>query len=215
MYNWQENGGAMAVYPYLTESVKGPPQGQWGVEDWENLNHEGRRYEVLNGILYVSIYGSEPQPLVHQDIVKRFYLLVGLPAEQKGLAFTYFAPVGLYLPVGSPIQPDFVVVLPEHKSILVNRWINGVPDMVAEILSPETAGYDEDVKLKAYAKGGVPEYVVIDPVKRQLRLYTLKAPGEYGEPRAFNQGDTVTFTCLPTITVTVSRLFEGAPDTAV
>ncbi len=70
-----------------------------------------------------------------------------------------------------------------------------MPDLIAEILSPSSRDYDEDVKLNAYAKAGVPEYVVIDSEERQLRLYTLQAPGQYGEPRAFNEGDMVTFAC--------------------
>ena len=32
---------------------------------------------------------------------------------------------------------------------------------------------------------------------------------------AFNEGDMVTFVCLPTIAVAVGKLFEGAPDTTV
>ena len=119
------------------------------------------------------------------------------------------------MPGCDPVQPDLVVVLAWRALRIEDSGIFVIPDVLGEILSPRNRDYNENVKLKAYAKAGVPEYVVIDPVKRQLRYYTLDAPGEYSEPRAFNEGDTVTFACLPTIAVAVGKLFEGAPDTTV
>jgi len=205
----------MAVYPLLTDVVEGPPQGQWNYEDWEQLPYDGKRYEVIDGNLYVSMYGSDPETVVHQEIVKRFYVIVGLPAEQQGLAVAYFAPIGLNIPGLAALRPDFVLVLTEHATIVNRRDIWGIPDLVAEVLSPATSEYDQGKKLTTYATGGVPEYVILDPEQRQLRLYTLKAPGEYGEPHVFNEGDTATFACLPTIGVEVSSLFAGAPDTTV
>jgi len=64
--------------------------------------------------------------------------------------------------------------------------------LIAEVLSPGNKDYDEDVKLTAYAKAGVPEYVVIDAWKKQLRLYSLPMNGEYGALKKFNANDHVT-----------------------
>jgi Uma2 family endonuclease len=89
-----------------------------------------------------------------------------------------------------------VLVLAEHASIIRDRRIYGVPDLIAEVLSPGSKDYDEDVKLTAYANAGVPEYVVIDPAVRQLRLYRLEKLGQYAEPLTFKAGDRVTFACL-------------------
>lgn len=203
----------MAVFPYSTEvsAVNGPPQGQWTYADWERLPDDSNIYEVIDGVLYVSKSPSIP----HQQILGNLYDELGYPAKQRKLARVFFAPVGVVMPGCDPVQPDLVVVLVRRASIIQERGIFGVPDLIAEILSPSNRDYDEDEKLKAYQKAGVPEYVVIDPEQRQLRLYTLQAPGQYGEPRMFNEGDTVTFACLPTIAVMVSKLFEGAPDTTV
>jgi Uma2 family endonuclease len=203
----------MRVFPFLTSvnKVKGPPQGQWTYADWEKLPDDGNIYEVLNGRLYVSTSPS----LFHQWIVQQLYTMLGAPAIQRKLAFAFVAPIGLIPPGCQPAQPDFVVVLAHHASILSDRRIRGVPDFIAEVLSPGTKDYDEDEKLIIYADCGVPEYATIDPVKRQLRLYTLQTSGQYGEPHVYNEGDSVTFACLPTIVVEVSRLFEGAPDTTV
>lgn len=194
-------------------SVVGPPQGQWTIEDWENLPQpeDGSRYEVIDGVLYMTTSPS----YFHQYIIKRLYRLIGSPAEDQDLAYADFAPIGLYLPGENPVQPDFVVVLKSNAAIIHDRRIRGVPDLIAEVLSPGSRDYDEDVKLKAYARAGVAEYVIIDPAQRQLRLYRLLQPGQYMELELFNQADSVTFACLPTIPLVVGKLFEGSPDTTL
>ncbi len=201
------------VLPILVEvnRVDGPPQGQWTYADWERLPDDGNCYEVIDGVLYMSTSPS----YFHNWIIKRLFIMLGHPAEERGLAYCGLDRVGVFMPGCEPVQPDFVVVLAQHASIIRDRRIHGVPDLIAEILSPGSADYDEGVKLDAYATAGVPEYVVIDPAKRQLRIYRLEKPGKYKSSQTFNAGDTVAFACLPSITLQVGRLFEGAPDTTL
>lgn len=198
------------VVPTDAPTVKGPPQGHWTRADWEALPDDGSRYEIIEGVLFMSTAPS----YFHQWIVKQFYRLLGAPAEARGLAFVDFAPIGVFMPGCEPVQPDLVVVLREHADIIRERRIYGVPDLIVEVLSPGSRDYDEDVKLKAYAAAGVPEYAVIDPAERQLRLYALEA-GRYPAAHIFNAADSVTFACLPDIPVRVGALFEGAPDTTL
>lgn len=198
------------VYAHMG-GVKGPPQGHWTYRDWEDLPDDGNRYEIIEGVLYVSTAPS----LFHQWIIQNFYTLVGFPAIQQKLAFAFLAPAGVLMPDCEPVQPDFVLVMAEHASIIYDRRIRGVPDLIAEVLSPGSVDYDEGVKLAVYTKAGVPEYVVIDPAEQLLRYYKLAAPGEYASPETFREGDSVTFACLPTLSISVSDLFAGAPDTSL
>ena len=199
----------LKVFPLSTEiSVEGPPQGKWTFADWEKISDDGNIYEVINGVLYVSTSPS----LFHNYMIRRLDQLVGMPAEQSGLAFAATDGVGVIMPGCEPVRPDFVIVLKEHASIL-DKKIEGVPDLIVEVLSPSNADYDEGVKLEAYAEGGVPEYAVVDPFKRQMRRYELNALGKYSTPQVYEASDIVTFKCLPTISFRLSQLFEGAPTT--
>lgn len=203
----------MLVFPIHAdvERVRGPAQGEWTYEDWENLPDDGHRYEVIDGVLYVFTSPS----LFHQWIIQNFYTYLGVPAINQKSGYAFLAPVGVLMPDCKPVQPDFVFVKAERASIIYDRRIRGVPDLIAEGLSPGSVAFDEEVKLAAYAKAGVPEYVIIDPDARVLRLYSLQKAGDYGDARIFNVGESVTFACLPTISVTVGILFEGAPDTTL
>ncbi|MBI1281739.1 MAG: Uma2 family endonuclease [Anaerolineaceae bacterium] len=198
------------VIPTLTEvqKIEGPPQGQWTYTDWEHLPDDENRYEVIDGVLYMSTSPS----LYHQWIVQRFYRYVGIPAEDQKLGYMFLAPVGLIMAGVSPVQPDAVFIAAKNAAIMADKRIRGVPDLIAEVLSPGNKDYDEDVKLSAYARAGVPEYVVIDAWKKQLRLYSQPMEGEYKQLKKFNVGDTVTFAATPEIELAVGDLFAGSPD---
>lgn len=189
--------------------VKGPKQGAWTVADWETLPDDDVRYEVIDGVLFMTTSPSN----FHQWIISQLFHLVSNPSRE--IAYCFTAPIGVLLPTGNAVQPDFVVIRKENADIIRDRRIRGVPDLIIEVLSPGNAAYDEDIKLKAYAEAGLQEYGVIDPAARQLRLYTLTDAGEYSDPRVLNTGDQAEFACLPGITFRVGALFDGSPDTTL
>ncbi len=194
-----------------TQAVRGKRQGEWTAADWELLPDDGSRYEIIEGVLYVSTAPSA----FHQWIVRRMDRYFGMPAEDRGLGFAMIAPIGVFMEGASPVQPDFLFVSAERADIIRDRRIYGAPDLVVEVMSPGSADYDEGVKLEAYAAAGVPEYAVINPAERTLTYYRLIAPGEYAEGRMLRDSDAVTFDCLPGLQAPVAALFEGAPDTTI
>jgi Uma2 family endonuclease len=192
--------------------VEGPPQGHWTADDWEQLAHdEDIRYEIIEGVLYM----SKSPDARHQWIIFRLVGAVGNPAFEAGLAYPFFAPIGLFMPGCDPAQPDFVLVMKQRadeNKMIRERGIYGVPDLIVEVLSPRTANYDETVKRDAYERAGVPEYVVVLPIERKLRYRRLQPNGSYGEPVMFSEADTFAFACLPQFPFRVSALFAGMPD---
>ena len=199
------------ILPTDAPSVAGPPQGQWTHALWETLPDDGNRYEVIAGVLYFSTVPST----FHQWIILRLVELVGTPAKQQGLAIPFFAPIGVLMSHRDAVQPDFGLVRTANQGIIRDRRIRGIPDLLAEILSPSNRAYDEQVKLEAYARAGLPEYVIVDPQARVLQHYRLGSSGRYDDLRIFGGDDSVRFDCLPTIEFMVSALFAGAPDTTL
>ncbi len=195
------------VMPTDAPKVVGPPQGRWTYADWENLPEDGNRYEIIDGVVYMSTSPSA----FHQWIIKRLVTKIGTQAEEQGLAYIYFAPIGVVMPGCDPIQPDFVIVRAGRESIIHERGIRGVPDLIAEVLSPGNHDYDEEVKKAAYENAGVPEYLIIDPVTRTVRHYQLNDNRQYGEPRICTTAETLVLDCLPTLPLRVEELFAGSP----
>ena len=199
------------VIPTNAPPVAGPPQGRWTYADWERLPADDNRYEVIDGVLYMSTAPG----FFHQWIILQLVEHIGIPAKQQGLAIPAFAPIGLLMPGCDPVQPDFLIVLSSRAFIIHDRRIRGTPDALVEILSPSNHPYDEEVKFLAYARAGLPEYAIVDPGARQIRHYRLEQPGRYAEAQIYEESDEFRFDCLPEIHMRVGDLFAGSPDTAL
>jgi Uma2 family endonuclease len=199
------------VIPTEAPTVSGPPQGHWTFADWEMLPDDGNRYEVIDGALYMTTAPSN----FHQWVVQGLHEYIGIPMRRQRLGYAFAAPIGVLMPNCQPVQPDFVVILKAHADIIRDRRIMGVPDLMIEILSPSNAAYDQEVKLEAYARAGVPEYAIVDPRIRSISHYRLMASGYYAIPQRVDETETIVFDCVPTLLVPVAELFAGAPDTTL
>ena len=83
-------------------------------------------------------------------------------------------------------QPDIIVVCDEAK--LGEKYCNGAPDMVIEIVSPSTAPHDKVRKFNKYLRAGVREYWIVDPADKTVQVYIL----ENGKYLATNYGEADT-----------------------
>lgn len=140
----------------------------WTFELWEQLPHDEYRYEIIDGVLYMS---TAPSP-DHQRIDRNMLFSLHGQIDRRGRGETFYAPIGLIMPGASPVQPDLVVVLAEDAGIVGPKRIEGIPALVVEILSPSTVEYDLVTKRAIYARAGVPEYWAVHPVQRDLVVHS-------------------------------------------
>ncbi len=78
-------------------------------------------------------------------------------------------------------------VAQEHLGRLKDTYLDGPADLVVEVVSRESRMRDRGEKLAEYEMGGVREYWIIDPDKRQADVYVLGEDGRY-ERRKLEQG---------------------------
>jgi Uma2 family endonuclease len=184
----------------------------WDYARWAELPDDGNRYEVIDGVLYMTTAPSN----FHQWIVTRLLRFVGIPLEDQAQAYTLAAPIGVLMPGCDPVQPDLVVVRHDHAAIIADRRIRGAPDLIAEVLSPGNAEQDTLTKRGAYARAGVPEYWVVRPATRDVVVHSEPDTtlGDYVHViRVAPDGELVS-PILP-LRIRVAILFDGAPDTTL
>jgi Uma2 family endonuclease len=141
----------------------------WCYEKWERLPADGNRYEVIDGVLYMSTAPS----FWHQQVVGLLHEHVGIPLRRSGVALVAMAPIGLIMPGADPVQPDFMIIRSERRGIVAEDGrVRGVPDLIAEVLSPSHPELDTIVKRAAYARAGVPEYWILRPETRDVLVYS-------------------------------------------
>jgi len=85
--------------------------------------------------------------------------------------------------------PDVCVLLTENLGRLQKNHIEGPADLVIEIVSPESIGRDRGEKFAEYEAGGVREYWIIDPLRKQADFH-LRGEDGYFHP-AFGDGDGI------------------------
>ena len=161
--------------------------------DVARLCDEGRRYELIDGVLIEMPAPARP----HQRVVMHLSaLLLGLePPQMEVLP----APFDI-LSDNTAVQPDVVVIakvpIPEHG------YIEGAL-LVVEVLSPSTALYDLNTKFKLYERAGVASYWVIDPVKLRMIAWELR-DGAYVEVADVTGDESWTATLPFEVTITPS-----------
>jgi Uma2 family endonuclease len=179
---------------------------------WEQLPDDGNRYEVIDGVLYMSTAPS----LFHQWIISRLVRVVGTPLEDQGLYFPFWAPIGVFMPGCDPVQPDFLLVRQDRTAIFDEGRIRGAPDLIVEVLSPSNPEQALAVKRGAYARGGVPEYWIVRPATRDVLVCWRPDAGlgDYAQTRLVDPGAELESPTLP-VRIAVAGLFAGAPDTTL
>ena len=184
------------------DDVPGPPQGCWTYDDYAAIPDDGRRYEIIDGVLYMT-----PAPQFdHQQSSMRFSVHLYPHLEGAGIGYVVAAPFDVQLPSGAVVQPDIVVVLAEHAQIITRTRILGTPDLVVEISSPSTAGHDRRRKQDTYARAGVPEYWIADPRARTIEVLMLEN-GEYRSAGVFEGEAKLPSRVVPDLPVPVDQFF--------
>jgi Uma2 family endonuclease len=186
------------------DHVPGPRQGSWTYEDYAALPDDGNRYEIIDGVLYLS-----PAPnILHQIVVTTIAAYLKLHVEFVGLGRVLAAPTDVELaPRDSPLQPDVIVVLNDNLRILESKTrIVGAPDLVVEVASPSTATYDRREKLDAYARAGVREYWLVDPYAQTVEVLYLEG-GAFISAGAFHGGALLPSRVVPEFPVRVEQCF--------
>lgn len=128
-------------------------------EDYCLLPNDGKRYEIIDGELFVT-----PSPLTrHQRVVTNLvYYLVDF-VKKHDLGVVYAAPLDVVFSPYDVVEPDLLYVSKARLDVVTEKNLQGAPDLAVEVLSESTAKIDRTTKLKLYARFGVREYWIIDP----------------------------------------------------
>lgn len=138
-------------------------------DDYVGLPDDGRRYEILDGELFVTPAPSSR----HQQVSINLAVLLVEHVRARHLGRILNAPIDVIFEPATVAQPDIVFIRTERNAIVADRGIEGPPDLVIEILSPSSARQDRITKAALYARFGVLHYWIVDPEAATFELYEL------------------------------------------
>ena len=134
----------------------------WTLAELQRLPDDGNKYELVRGELFVT---PAPRP-GHERILARLRRAIDPYVEWNGLGVTEAR--GVVRVRESEVEPDLLV---RTDSPSVSSWEDApTPILVAEVLSGTTRRRDHVQKRDWYLEVGIPEYWIIDPDERTLRV---------------------------------------------
>ena len=151
-----------------------PEKTKYTYSDYAELP-EGAPYQLINGHLVMT---PSPTPY-HQKVSWRLMKVIDdfLESQSEHIGQAFAAPLDVYFEATEVFQPDLIFIRQEREHIIGEQKIEGAPDLVVEILSEATAYYDLRHKKAIYAKHGVSEYWIVDPMAKSFEIYELRDEG--------------------------------------
>ncbi|MDQ3693115.1 MAG: Uma2 family endonuclease [Chloroflexota bacterium] len=174
------------------------------VELQDRPEYEHVRLEIIDGELFVS---AAPVTF-HQRVITNILYALEVVVRPRRLGIIFTAPVAVRLSMETTIEPDILYIGRDRRQIISTKVVEGAPDLVMEILSPDTRKRDLTVKKALYERSGVGEYWIIDPTKREVAIFSL-IDGAY---TAIPVNDAIARSIvIPEFAITLADLFD-LPD---
>ena len=192
--------------PNPTQNPTVETQLYWTSADLELLPDDGKRYEIIDGELYV----TRAPHWTHQKTCGRFFSALDAWSITTKLGETAVG-AGVIFGNKDDVIPDVVWVSQEKYTALVDTsgHFQGAPDLVIEVLSAGTENEkrDREIKLKLYSSRGVLEYWIADWRAKQIQVYR-RENGVLKLAMTLFETDTLTSPLLPEFSCLISQIFE-------
>ena len=125
----------------------------------------------VDGVVHAELEDGEvnftsPASVPHQELSGWLYTLLRFFVRQRRLGRVLQAPFTVRLNVSEQgREPDLLFIGTAKFAQLHSGFLDGPPDLVVEIISPESIDRDRGRKFVEYEAESIPEYWLIDPIR--------------------------------------------------
>jgi Uma2 family endonuclease len=173
--------------------------------DLELMPDDGKRYEIIEGELYV----SRAPGYEHQfTCTKLSYYLVEWN-DRSNLGIVLGAP-GIIFADDDDVIPDIIWISRKRFASGTDKAGHLViaPELVVEVLSPGKHNEDRDreAKLKLYSRRGVQEYWIVNWMAQQVEVYRREG-GRLKQTETLLSQDTIESPLLEGFSCAIQSLF--------
>ena len=178
---------------------------RWTSSDLELLPDNGKRYEIVDGELYVS---KQPD-MQHQIVCSRLVTFLNMWSIGTGLGEAIGEPC-LVFADDDDVVPDVVWISHERfaTALQPDGKFHSCPELVIETLSPGSINMrrDREFKLKLYSRRGAKEYWIVNWQERTVEIYQ-REQAALKLDRTLDENDVLTTPLLLGFSCKVSQLF--------
>jgi Uma2 family endonuclease len=171
--------------------------------DYFRETPEGAQYQLINGEI---VRWATPD-IFHQTVSGRILSALSSVINRDKLGIVLCIPTDVYLSEYDTFQPEVLFVSANNKWRCTERFIEGAPDLVVEVLSSSTGYYDLTLKKSRYEESGVKEYWIVDPKLKSIKVLTNERTNFVTHAKAKNSG-TVASKLLAGFRIELNSIFE-------
>jgi Uma2 family endonuclease len=193
-----------------------PTHRAFTIADLANFPDDGKRYEIIDGELYVSTAPHSD----HQAAIGEIEAALRSWDPDKAHGWT-LAGAGIVFALDTGVIPDllwlsaarFGVALIDPATGERDGHLHAAPDLVIEALSPgsQNVARDRETKLTLYSRRGVQEYWLVDRAAQVIETYRRMPDAQLHLAATLASFDTLTSPLLPGFALPVRRVFHLPP----
>lgn len=172
------------------------------VNDLRALPDDGPLKELVSGTV---IMRETPTP-EHEQLVDRLRAFLSAHVDKGDLGAVFRSPWPVELSRYDLVKPDLAFVSWGRDGVIDVDAVKGAPELVVEVLSPESRERGLAEKQRLYAWSRVFEYWVVDPDARTFQAFTLTSMGYQAIEHDGRQFQSLLF---PDLAIDLERLFSG------
>jgi len=172
-------------------------------DDYLTLPDNGMCYQIIEGDLFMT-----PAPVPrHQRILKKLGRIMDDFVMTSNLGEIFYAPCDVVFSPQDVVQPDILYISRQSSHLITEKNIQGAPDLIVEIASPNTEAVDRGRKKALYQRHGVKEYWIVDMTREEVEVWSLKA-GTYHLQGRYGRGEIAESSLLKGLKVPLADIFE-------
>jgi Uma2 family endonuclease len=176
----------------------------WTVEMVHALPEDGKRYEIIDGELFVN-----PAPrLLHQAAVGELYTRLREYCHEHRIGVTLASPADIVFGPRTLVQPDVFVSLP-FEGRAPREWSEVKLLLAVEILSPSSQRADRMVKRRLFQRERVPEYWIVD---LDARLFSRWRPEDTRPEEIDGRMEWAPAAGMAPLVIELPEFFEGLTE---
>lgn len=103
------------------------------------------------------------------------------------------------------VQPDIIVIC-DTENINEKRRYTGIPTLVVEALSESTQQKDMLKKLNLYFYGGIKEYWIVSPMRKEVYIYCFENQ-DIKDYHIFKENETVESILFKGLKISLEQMF--------
>jgi Uma2 family endonuclease len=149
-------------------------------DDYCVLVNDQRTGDLIDGVFYV----TAPDLLPINEMTTWLLGCLNSYVKNRDLGSVFFMKVAVRFDDHNATQPDLCFIAKRRSRIIRREFVAGSPDLIIEVVSPDTLDRDYKLKRKLYERKGVGEYWMVDPVFERITLLRLDRNGQYRKARA-------------------------------